>query len=452
MGTDTFNIVVSTGHLGTVPSKTESFRLAMETKPDVIVADGGSSDPGPVYLGEDISLGLFAREELELFLTESRKQKIPFILGSAGDSGSNLGVDSYVKIIKELAVEHKIPKFKLGYFHSEVPKDFLNKKINDGDDIEGLDGFPSLTTVDIDQATRIVAVAGIHPYMKLLDMGADVIIGGRSGDIAFIAAPAIHAGFPESLAYHTGKMIECASFCAEPYMGKEAVIGTISHEDIKIKAYHPNQRCTVASVCGHSMYERATPFYEYAAGGMLDMSECQYTQFDDKTARIAGAKWIPSDEVRIKLEGAKKVGERYLCIAAVRDPHIVKHIDEVVQWCRDNVERLCGREGYDLYFHIFGKNGVLKDMEPVKETKSHELCVVIEGVSENGELAKKITDVAGRMMFLARIPGVKGTAGTAATTKMPLKTLPGYKWNVNHTVAVNDPMDLFSINMIEAGV
>jgi hypothetical protein len=67
MGTDTFNIVVSTDRLGTVPSKSESFKLAMETEPDVIVADGGSSDPGPVYLGEDINLGLFARKELELF-------------------------------------------------------------------------------------------------------------------------------------------------------------------------------------------------------------------------------------------------------------------------------------------------------------------------------------------------------------------------------------------------
>ena len=452
MERDNFNIVISTGHLGTAPSKSESFRAAMETGPDVVVADAGSSDPGPVYLGEDIGFGLFVREELELFLKASRKRKIPFVLGSAGDAGTNLGVDSFVEIIKELAIEHNIPKFKVGYFYSEVPRDFIKKKIEAGDKIEGLDGFPSLTSDDVEQATRIVAVAGVHPFIKLLDMGADVIIGGRSGDIAIIAAPAIHAGFPESLAYHTGKMIECASFCAEPFMGKEAVIGTISHEDIKIKAYHPEQRCTVASVCGHSMYERATPFYEYAAGGMLDMSECQYTQFDEKTAKITGARWIPSDTIRIKLEGAKRVGERYLGIAAVRDPHVIKHIDEVVQWCRDSVERLFGCNGYKLYFHIFGKNGVLKEMEPVKETKSHELCVVIEGVSEEDELAKKVTDYAGRMMFLARIPGIKGTAGAAATTKMAMKTTPGFIWNVNHTIPINDPMELFAVNITEAGI
>ena len=63
-------------------------------------------------------------------------------------------------------------------------------------------------------------MAGIHPYIKLLDEGADVIIGGRSSDCAIFAAPAIRKGFPEGLAYFTGKVLECASFCAEPYAGK----------------------------------------------------------------------------------------------------------------------------------------------------------------------------------------------------------------------------------------
>jgi hypothetical protein len=39
-----------------------------------------------------------------------------------------------------------------------------------------------------------------------------------------IAAPAIHHGFPENQAYYLGKVLECASFCAEPYGGKETVL------------------------------------------------------------------------------------------------------------------------------------------------------------------------------------------------------------------------------------
>src|SRR5690348_3816707 len=88
---DRLSVLISTGHLGTAPSNPESFYRGMESRPDYVVADGGSSDPGPVYLGEDTTLGHFTREELELFLTASRKQGIPLVIGSAGDTGSNRG-------------------------------------------------------------------------------------------------------------------------------------------------------------------------------------------------------------------------------------------------------------------------------------------------------------------------------------------------------------------------
>jgi hypothetical protein len=425
----------------------------METRPDFVVADAGSSDPGPVFLGADISLGFFERHDLEHMLVASRKQGIPMLIGSAGDSGANSRVDLFVSLIKELAEEHRIPKFKLGYFYSDLSKEVLRQKIEDGRIVEGLGGFPDLALDDVENTDRIVAVAGIHPFMELLDMGADVIIGGRCGDIAFTAAPAIRAGFPKGLAYHMGKMLECASLCAEPFMGKETVIGTISDDDIKLTPFHPDQRCTVASAGAHSMYERESPFFEYAVGGMLDMTECQFEQFDDRTCRISGAKWVPSEEIRVKIEGSRKVGERYIGIAAVRDPYLVQHVDEVIQWCRDSVEDNFGKNGYQLYFHIFGKNGVLKDLEPVEEIRSHELCIVAEGVSPTGELAERITDFATRMMFLARIPGVKGTAGAAAfIEKKPMRAIPAYEWSINHTVPVDDPMELFSVGLTEAGV
>src|SRR5262245_4276221 len=393
---DTLRVLISTGHLGTAPSSPESFHRGMESGPDYVVADGGSSDPGPVYLGEDITLGHFAREELELFLTASRKRGIPLIIGSAGDTGSNRGVNDFVATIKELAREHRIPRFKVGYFYSEVSADYLKRKVAARQKITGLGGFPDLEPEEIDRATRIVAVAGVHPFLKLLDMGADVIIGGRCGDINFTAAPCIHAGFPEALSYHMGKMIECASLVAEPFMGKETVVGTISHDDIKITPYHPDQRCTIASVAGHSMYERETPYYEHALGGLLDMKDCKYEQFSERTARITGAKWIPAKELRVKLEGARKVGERYMGFVGLRDPHVVGHVDQAIEWCRSAVANRFGSERYELYFHVFGKNGVLKELEPVTEGRSHELAIVVEGLAATEALAEKITDFATR--------------------------------------------------------
>ena len=445
-------VLISTGHLGTAPSNPESFRRAMQAKPDYVVADAGSSDPGPVYIGEDTTLGHFVREELELFLTESRRAGIPLVIGSAGDTGTNRGVDEFVGIMKELAREHKIPKFRIGYFYSEVPKEYLKKKLRAGKVLAGLGGFPDLTEEELDKATRVVAVAGSDPFRKLLAEGADVIIGGRCGDINFTAGPCIHHGFPEPLAYHMGKMIECASLVAEPFMGKEAIIGTISHEDIKITPYHPDQRCTVASVAGHSMYERETPFYEHTLGGMLDMRECRYEQFDARTARITGAKWVPAKELRVKIEGAKKIGERYMAVVGLRDPHVVRNVDAAIEWSRTAVKNRFGKEQYELYYHVFGRNAVLKELEPVQQTQAHELGIVVEGVAASDALAEKITDFAARMFFLLRIPGVKGTAGSAAVTKKTMKSSPGYMWNVNHTVPIDDPMELFPVHMTEAGV
>ena len=328
-------VMISTGHLGTAPSSPESYYRGLETNPDYVVADGGSSDPGPVYLGEDITLGQFVREEIELFVPSTRKKGIPLVIGSAGDTGSNRGVDEFVGIVKEIAREHRLPKFKIGYFYSEVPKAIVKSQGKS----EGLGGFPALTEEEVDNATRIVAVAGAHPFIKLLDMGADVIIGGRCGDIAFTAGPCIHAGFPEGLAYHMGKMIECASLVAEPFMGKETVIGTITKDDIRITPYHPEQRCTIASVAGHSMYERETPYFEHALGGTLDMRECRYEQADARTVRITGAQWLPAKELRVKLEGAKKIGERYMGFVGVRDPHVVKNIDALIEWSKSAVAK-----------------------------------------------------------------------------------------------------------------
>lgn len=452
MRNKTMRVLISTGHLGTAPSSPDSFRRGMATDPDYVVADAGSSDPGPVYLGEDMQLGLFAREELELFLTASRERGIPLIIGSAGDSGSNSAVDLFVAMIKEIAEQHRIPRFKVGHFYSEVPKSFLKRRLAGGAELAGLGGFPALNEEEIDRATRIVAVAGIHPFVKLLDMGADVIIGGRCGDINFTAAPCIRAGFPEALAYHMGKMIECASLVAEPFMGKETVIGTISHDDIKITPYHPDQRCTIASAAGHSMYERENPYYEHTLGGTLDMRGCRYEQYDERTCRITGAQWLPSAGLRVKIEGARKVGERYMGFVGVRDPHIVQHIDAAIEWCRGSVAKRFAHERYELYFHVFGKNGVMGDLEPVKEIRGHELGIVVEGLADTAELAEKLTDYAVRMFFLARIPGVKGTAGTAATTKKTMRSSPGYVWNVNHTVPIDDPLELFPVHLAEAGI
>lgn len=455
MSSRSLRFLCPNGHLGFAPIKTGSFCLGVETKPDFILADSGSCDIGPVPLGSDTSCSPveWQRHDLGHMLLASRKIGATMIIGSAGDTGANSRVDLYVNMIKEIAAQHQLPKFKLGYFYSEVDKEYLRRKIEAGDAIKGLDGRPDLTLEDLDRTDRIVAMAGIHPYVKLLDMGAEVIIGGRSCDIVIFAAPAIRAGFSEGLSYYLGKVLECASFCAEPYAGKETVIGTITDDEVLVTAMHPGQRCTVASVAGHAMYERSNPFYEYVPGGVLDMTECVYQQYDEKTTRVTGAKFTPSPQIRVKLEGSGKVGERYIGIAGIRDPYTIANIDRVIQWARDQVREKFGDAGYELHYHVYGRNGVMGDLEPLKDRPAHELCVVVQGIGPTKEIAHEVCMTGTRQMFYARLPEVKGTAGSVAfVVDEVLPASPAYRWTMNHTVRLDDPLEVFPVHLVEVGV
>jgi Acyclic terpene utilisation family protein AtuA len=448
-------IVCPNGHLGFAPIKTGSFRIGCESEPDLICADSGSCDVGPVPLGSDSSSSLlqWQVDDLETMLLASRRLGVPMIVGSAGDTGANGRVDVFVGIIQDLARKHRLARFRLGYFYSEVATGALARRIAGGDEIAGLDGRPPLDLATLEATRRVVAMAGIHPFVKLLDAGADVIIGGRSSDCAIFAAPAIRRGFPPGLAYFYGKVLECASFCAEPYGGKESVLGEITMNDVKITALLPEQRCTIASVAGHAMYERANPFYEHFLGGHIDMSGCRYEQYDERTVRVTGPRYVPAAELRVKLEGSGKLGERYVGIVGVRDPYTIANIDLVTSWARQQVRERFGDSGYELHFTVYGRDAILGEREPLKPKPAHELGIVVQGVAPTKAMAEEVCMIATRQMFYARLPQVKGTAGGVAfllDEVMPASA--AYRWTVNHTMRLDDPLELFPTFVTEAGI
>jgi hypothetical protein len=386
-------------------------------------------------------------------LLASRRLGVPMIVGSAGDTGTNSRVDLFVGIIRDLARKHALPKFRLGYFYSEVGRDVLRRRIDAGDAITGLDGRAPLDLPTLGATDRVVAVAGVQPYIKLLDQGADVIIGGRSSDCAIFAAPAIRQGFPDGLAYFYGKILECASFCCEPYGAKESVLGEITADDVKVTAMLPEQRCTIASVAGHAMYERANPFYEHFLGGHIDMSECRYEQYDERTVRVTGPRYVPATELRVKLEGSGRIGERYVGIVGVRDPYTIANIDLVTGWARQQVAERFGDNGYELHFSVYGRDAILGPAEPLRATPGHELAVVVQGIAPEKAMAEEVAMIATRQMFYARLPQVRGTAGGVAfllDEVMPAS--PAYRWTLNHTMRVADPLALFPTFVTEAGV
>ena len=447
-------IICPNGHLGFAPLRVESFELGVLAHPDYIAADSGSDDVGPVPLGSDTSTSpeSWQRHDLEHMLLASRRLGVPMIIGSAGDTGSNSRVDRYVAIIKALARKHGLSKFRLGHFYSEVDKQHVREQMRQGKVVRGLDGYADLTTSELDATERIVAMAGVHPFIKLLRERADVIIGGRSSDAAVFAAPALHHGFAADHAYYLGKVLECASFCAEPYGGKETVMGEISHEDVKVTAMHPEQRCTIASVSGHAMYERSNPYEEYFAGGQLDMTHCRYEQFNARTTRITGSRFLPDASVRVKLEGSAKVGERYVGFCGIRDPYTIINVDKVIGWAREKARERFGDSGYSLHYNVYGRDGVMGDLEPLRDQPGHELCIMVQGVAPTREMAEELTMIGLRQMFYARLPDVKGTAGSVAfPLDEVLHASAAYRWTLNHTMEVREPMELFPTHVVDVG-
>ncbi len=446
-------IICPNGHLGFAPIKTGSFELGVAAGPHYIAADSGSDDVGPVPLGSDTSTSPLAWQthDLGAMLLASRGIGVPMIIGSAGDTGTNSRVDLYVRIIKELARKHRLAPFRLGWYYSEVSKGTLAAVIHRGEEIAGLDGRAPLTEAELRATDRVVAMAGVHPYLTLLEQGADFIIGGRSSDCAVFAAPAIHQGFPEALSYYLGKVLECASFCAEPYGAKETV-GEITQDEVRVTAMHPDQRCTIASVAGHAMYERSNPFHEYVAGGLLDMTECRYEQLGETTTRITGPRFHRAEHFRVKLEGSGKLGERYVGLVGIRDPYSIANVDAVIGWARQQVRERFGETGYELHYTVYGRDGVMGGMEPNRGRPAQELAILVQGVAPTAELAAEVCLIGTRQMFYARLPEVKGTAGSVAfPLDEVLRASPAYRWTVNHTFEVSDGLALFPTHIEQVG-
>jgi len=130
----------------------------------------------------------------------------------------------------------------------------------------------------------------------------------------------------------------------------------------------PQQRCTVASVAGHSMYERETPYFEHALGGTLDMSAAITSSTTRARRRITGARWIPAKELRVKIEGAKKSVSAIWGSWGLRD-----RTSCVTSKPQSNVQKprrqRFGSEQYEPTSTSSAENGVLKSSSRFRRRK-----------------------------------------------------------------------------------
>jgi hypothetical protein len=433
----------------------ESFEKGMDQNPDAIAVDAGSTDPGPYYLGAGTSFTdqRAVKRDLEIMLSAALSKGIPMIIGSAGGSGGEPHLDWNLKIVKEIAIEKGLT-FKMAILHAEIGKELILDKMRKGK-VVPLSPAPELLENELDKAVRIVGQMGIEPFIKALEAGAQVIIAGRAYDPAVFAAPAVQKGYDKGLAIHMGKILECACIAATPGSGSDCMIGYIREDSFSVEPLNPGRKCTTLSVAAHTLYEKTNPYLLPGPGGTLNLMNAEFIQETDRRTLVRGSQFDPSERYQVKLEGVKRGGYRTLSIAGIRDPIMIQKIEEVIQGVRERVSDNFERSSmeYFLDFKIYGKNGVMGRLEPLHEIQGHELGLIIEAVGNDQSTADAICSFARSTMLHYGYAGRVATAGNLAFPYSPsdLKVGEVYTFNIYHLMEVDDPCELFPLEVEVVG-
>jgi len=204
-----------------------SLEAGMARRPHMIGVDGGSTDPGPYYLGSGkcVNSRIAMKRDLRLMLLAARSERIPLIIGSCGGAGGEPHLQVVAELVREIAREDA-QHFRLALIHSEQDKNWVKRELAAGR-VKALRNVKPLDDATIDRATRIVGMMGPEPFQRALDEGADVVLAGRSSDPAPWAGCATRAGLPPAPAWYAGKMLECGATAALP-KGHDCLLTSVS--------------------------------------------------------------------------------------------------------------------------------------------------------------------------------------------------------------------------------
>jgi hypothetical protein len=449
---DELRILSPTGVCGSGFLET-SFERALAWRPHFIGCDAGSTDPGPSHLGagEPAFPRAAVKRDLKLMLTGARRAGIPLLIGSAGTAGADVHVEWFCEIVKEIAREDELA-FRLAVIHAEQDKDYLRKRLREGR-IRPLDPAPHFDEAVIARSTRIVGMMGAEPYMQALEAGADVIVAGRASDTAIFAALPLLRGFPAGLAWHAAKILECGAAAVVNRRTPDCMFAWLRRDHFVVEAPDERLRCTPQSIASHSLYENADPFHLIECSGTLHLTDSRYVQHGERSVKVSRSTFSPAERYTVKLEGAERAGFQSVVIGSVRDPFIIRQIDD---WTERLTERIHARVAqvygealapadYFVNIRIYGKNGTMGPLEPVKEIRSHELCLLIEVTAPTQELASSIAGIVRHQGLHLPIPEWSGLITALACPYNPAHLDRGavYRFNVNHVVLPDSPCEMF---------
>lgn len=291
-------------------------------------------------------------------------------------------------------------------------------------------------------------------YTEALKLSPDIIVGGRSYDPAPFAAFSMYHGAQPGVAWHMGKIMECGGICAVP-KGR-SMIATIREDSFDLTPLAPKERCTPLSVAAHTLYEKTRPDRLPGPGGSLILDNASYEQITEKTVRVRGAEFVPTEVYQVKIEGVEKLGYRTIFIGGIRDPILISQIDEflaeVRAYTRNLFPELDKSPQCQLIFHFYGRNGTMGPLEPNSLTDPcHELGILGEVVAPSQELSYTIANNARASILHMPYKRQVATTGNFASPLSPHETAAGpvFRFNLYHLVDLvqGEEISLFPIEI-----
>lgn len=446
-----FRILAPTAILG-YGFPVDSFMEGLRREPDLIAVDAGSTDPGPYYLGAGTSFTdeRAVHRDLHHILREAVPRGIPVVIGSAGGSGAAPHLKWCGRIVRQVAKENNL-SFLLGEIAADLPELFVLDALRKGR-ASPLSGAPELTEQSVKETTHIVAQMGTSPIIDAHRKDCDVILAGRAYDPAPFAALPILRGYPPGLALHLGKILECGAIAANPGSGSDCAMGVLEENRFTLVSLSDERTFTRQSVAAHSLYEKADPYHLHGPGGHLDLENTVFEEMDAAGTRVRGTRFVECSPFAIKVEGARKVGYRTIAIAGIRDPGLIHQVNSVLDEVQNRVKRTARSEGIggELNFHIYGKNGVMGELEPEVDNVGHELGLVIESVAEREEDAHSLCSITRSTLLHYGYTDRIATAGNLALPFSPSEIDAGevYEFSIYHLIECAE-QDLFQTRVIE---
>lgn len=452
----TIRYLVPVGMLGGGFSE-DHFTAALTDDLAFIAVDSGSTDGGANNLGENIPF--FSRpsikRDLRLLLTATRRLDIPLLVGSCGGSGGNGNLEYIWDIVREVAAEESLT-FTTAVIPAEVDREVLVEKYRAGR-ILPLDPAPPIDESTFRDTERIVAMMGAEPFQQAIAGGADVVLAGRASDAALMAAVPVMLGFDAGLAWHAAKIAECGGACVAQMTKPEGIVVTIGEDYFELDPVSPEQTCTPLSVASHALYETSDPVRMSEPGGTMMLDGVTYEAVSDRVVRVRGSRFLPAPYT-VKLEGAGLLGYRAVVLGGITDPMILRDLDGWLAAAQDGAMHTLRRglgdedaERVEIWLTVYGRNGVLGDREQRPVSTEHEVAVLINVLAPTRELARDAVAIYSHTMLHRPVPAWHGLVSNLAFPFAPheVEVGPSYSFVLNHVVAVEDPMELYSIEYRE---